>query len=66
MKLTAVAAMIMAGALAGSAVAQATMQPIPNPPEKPMAMKHHMKGKHPVKAKHHMMAKTDSAAASAK
>jgi 3-hydroxyisobutyrate dehydrogenase-like beta-hydroxyacid dehydrogenase len=60
MKLTAVAAMIMAGAFAGSALAQATMQPIPNPPEKPKAM-----AKHHGKAKHHAKAKAEKAAAPA-
>ncbi len=46
------AALLAATALAGgSAVAQATMQPIPNPPEKAMGMGH----KHMMK--HHSMKK---------
>lgn len=62
MKLQALAAILLAAtAFGGSAVAQATMQPIPNPPEKAMAaghkhmMKHHM-------MKHHMKAKAKAAA----
>ncbi|HWE99210.1 MAG TPA: hypothetical protein VG248_05385 [Caulobacteraceae bacterium] len=75
MKFTAYAAMILAaGAVAGSAMAQAnapqtTMQPVPNPPEKVamahggkhhhhMAMRHHHMAKH----HHHHMAKADKAA----
>ena len=54
MKLQTLAATLLAAtALAGgSAVAQATMQPIPNPPEKAMSMGH----KHMMK--HHMAKKS--------
>ena len=55
MKLQALAATLLAAtALAGgSAVAQATMQPVPNPPEKAMSMGHgHMMKHHMMK--HHM------------
>ncbi len=57
MKLQALAAILLAAtAFGGSAVAQATMQPIPNPPEKSMAAGHkHMMKHHTMK--HHMKAK---------
>lgn len=67
-KLAAYAAMILAaGAVAGSAMAQAdapeaTMQPIPNPPEK-AAPAHH--GKHHMAKHHHMAAKKADKAADA-
>ncbi|MBV8594380.1 MAG: hypothetical protein JOZ27_08785 [Caulobacteraceae bacterium] len=67
MKLTALAVAALA-LTAGSAFAQATMQPIPNPPDKP-AMghmgNHHMRMHHMKKHHmHHHMAK-DAAAAPA-
>lgn len=47
---------------AGTALAQqGTMQPIPNPPEKPAMAKHHGKTHHMKHhAKHHMAKKADS------
>ena len=53
MKLQALAATLLATmALGGSALAQATMQPIPNPPEKAMSATGHM---HKHMKKHHSM-----------
>jgi Spy/CpxP family protein refolding chaperone len=46
----AVATLAVAALVGGTAAAQATMQPIPNPPEK---AKMHMGGKHHGKGKHH-------------
>jgi hypothetical protein len=48
MKLSNFAIVIAMTGLAGAAVAQATMQPIPNPPEK--VVKHHHKPAKPAKA----------------
>ncbi len=48
MKFTTLAMVIAVTALAGAAAAQATMQPIPNPPEK--VVKHHHKAAKPAKA----------------
>ncbi len=48
MKLSTFAMVLAASALAGAATAQATMQPIPNPPEK--VVKHHHKAAKPAKA----------------
>ena len=50
---TAFAAITLVG---GSALAQVTMQPVPNPPEKTMSMSHMGKMKHHHKM-HHMKAK---------
>ena len=51
----AVTALAITALVGGTAVAQVTMQPIPNPPEKPMAMGHHghHHGKH--HGRHHHM-----------
>ena len=62
MKLQALAATVIAATalIGGSAVAQATMQPVPNPPEK-AKMSHKMMKHHAMK-KHHMAMSKDSAA----
>jgi hypothetical protein len=64
MKTSTLTAMTLALAVAGVASAQTappvTMQPIPNPPEKPHHMGHHMA------AKHHKVAKHDAKPAAAK
>jgi hypothetical protein len=49
MKFTTLAMVIAMTSLAGAAAAQATMQPIPNPPEK-VVVKHHHKSMKPTKA----------------
>jgi Spy/CpxP family protein refolding chaperone len=46
--------LVVSAAVAGSAAAQVTMQPVPNPPEKMSGMGHHKMGKH-----HHKMEKTE-------
>lgn len=57
----AVATLAITALAGGTALAQATMQPIPNPPEKAPAMghhghHHHMKGHHHhMKGHHHHM-----------
>ncbi len=63
MKLKALAATVIAATalVGGSAVAQVTMEPIPNPPEKAKPMKkHHMMKKH-----HAAKTTTDTPAAAA-
>jgi hypothetical protein len=62
MKLQAMAATLFAATalVGGTAVAQATMEPIPNPPENGMSshsMHHHMMKKHHMMKRHHMMKK---------
>ena len=62
MKLTTFAAIIAATtAISGAAAAQmapeATMQPIPNPPEMGSMSHEHMGGRHMMSRHHHMMSK---------
>ncbi len=62
MKLQAMAATLIAATalVGGNAIAQVTMEPIPNPPENAMSshsMHHHMMKKHHMMRKHHMMKK---------
>jgi hypothetical protein len=69
MKFSAIAAMMAATAFAGAAVAQdiapqATMQPIPNPPEK-SGSSHHKMSKHHMAAKHHKATKAPAETAPA-
>ncbi|HEY1561755.1 MAG TPA: hypothetical protein VGF71_12840 [Caulobacteraceae bacterium] len=51
----AVATLAITALVGGTAVAQVTMQPVPNPPEKPMAMGHHHGHHHHMPAHHHHM-----------
>jgi hypothetical protein len=72
MRLSALAVTVFAATalVGGTAAAQATMQPIPNPPETHMMahhMSHHMmmKHHHMMMKHHHMMMKHHDAAAAA-
>ncbi|HEX4178115.1 MAG TPA: hypothetical protein VHY57_06735, partial [Rhizomicrobium sp.] len=68
MKFSAIAAIMAAAAFAGAAVAQdtapqATMQPVPNPPESAGSSHHgmhHKMSKHHMSAKHHKSSKAKS------
>ena len=66
----AVATLAIAALVGGTAVAQVTMQPVPNPPEKPMATMHHhhhvhVHHHHHVRHHHHHTMKKEAAPAAA-
>jgi len=66
LKLTMIGVALSAALSLSAGTALAEMQPIPNPPEKPAAAKHHGKAHHMKHhAKHHMAKKADKAAATA-
>jgi hypothetical protein len=63
--LTLAAASCACAAFIGGTVVAQTMEPVPNPPEKPHMAMHHMKGHHHM-ARHHMAKHHAARAAAAK